>query len=127
MEIAGIDADKLAELLTKYEERLIENCDKLKTMIDDLAENSTDDELRNEVAMLFHSLKGGGGTFGFHLITTISTEADDLLEAKDTLEAKDIRTLGNHVEALSLIAKKRVSGNGGKAGRILLQGLKDYS
>ena len=76
---------------------------------------------------LTHSLKGGGSSFGYHLITETATKADDFLDAKATLEAKDIRILGNHVEALSLIAERKLSGHGGKAGRILLRGLKDYS
>ena len=127
LKMAGVDAEKLAKLLAEYEEGLIEKCDKLKTAIDDLAKIPADDDLRSEVSMMVHSMIGGGGTFGYDLITTIATEAEALLQAKDTLEAEDIRTLGNHVEALSLIANKRLSGHGGKAGRILLRGLKDFS
>ena len=127
IKMAGVPADKLAKMQENYEENLIKKCDKLKTAIDDFAESPADDELRSEVSMMVHSMKGGGGTYGYHLITTIATEADDLLNVKDTLKTEDLRTLGNHVEALSLIAKKKISGNGGKAGRILLQGLKDFS
>ena len=124
---AGVAADKLAELQAMYEKTLSEECGELNSAFGDLAESPTDDELRSKVSMLIHTLKGQGGMFGYHLITTIATTAHDLFNTKDTLEAEDIHTLGNHVEALSLIAKKQISGNGGKAGRILLQGLKDYS
>ena len=127
LEIAGVSEDKLAKMQANYEENLIGKCDKLKTAFDDFAESPADDEPRSEVSMIVHSMKGGGSTYGYHLITKIATEADDLLNEKDTLEAEEIRTLGNLVEALSLIAKKRISGNGGKAGSILLKGLTDFS
>jgi hypothetical protein len=43
------------------------------------------------------------------------------------LDEADMRTLTDHVEALSLVAAKKISGDGGKAGRILLEGLKGSS
>ncbi len=125
--LAGIGADKLAKLVATYEERLIDKCKELKTEFDSLAENPSDGERKSKVKFLTHSLKGGGSSFGYHLITETATKADDFLDAKATLEAEDIRVLGNHVEALSLIAERKLSGHGGKAGRILLRGLKDYS
>ena len=121
---AGVAPDKLAELQAMYEKSLTEECDELNTAFADFAQSPTDDELRSKVSMLIHTLKGSGRMFGYHLITRIATAAHDLFNAKDTLEADDIHTLGNHVKALSLIAKKKIFGNGGKAGRILLQGLK---
>ena len=83
--------------------------------------------LRHQVKLLIHYLKASGGSFGYHLITSVATEADGLFTKKDKLEEEDIHSLGNHVQALLLIANKKISGHGGKAGRILLQGLNDYS
>ncbi len=125
--LAGIGAEKLAKLVATYEERLIGKCKELKTEFDGLAENPSDGERKSKVKFLTHSLKGGGSSFGYHLVTETATKADGFLDAKATLEAEDIRILGNHVEALSLIAERKLSGHGGKAGRILLRGLKDYS
>lgn len=127
MKMVDMGEDKLAEFEAMYEKGLIEKSEELETAFNDLTKNPTDEELRGKVKLLIHTLRGNGSTFGYHLVTTVATEADDLLEEKGTLETEDIHTLGIHVEALSLIANKKISGNGGKAGRILLQGLKDFS
>jgi chemotaxis protein histidine kinase CheA len=96
-------------------------------MIDGLHESPADEEIRAEASMLAHSIKGSGKTYGFDLVTTIATAADDLLGTEGGLETAHLRALDNHVAALSLIARNRISGDGGEAGRILLQGLKDFS
>lgn len=127
LKIEGVDQDTLVELQDMYEKRLLEQCDKLKSVNVKLAENPLNEEVRDEMKQLTHSLKGGGGTFGYNLITYVVTEADDLLGAGGNLKDEDIRTLNNLVEALLLVAEKRISGTGGQAGRILLQGLKNFS
>ena len=126
-EMAAIIGDKFPELLVSYEEALTAQCDKFKAEISELEENLADDEIKSKAKELTHSVKGGGGTFGYHLITAIATQADDLLSGTDALEAKDVRALGNHANALILVAGKKMSGTGGTAGRILLKGLKDFS
>jgi hypothetical protein len=57
------------------------------------------------------------------LITTIATHADQILKDNETLNPEDIEFLSNHAKALELVSIKRMSGNGGKAGRLLLKGL----
>lgn len=126
-EMAAIIGDKFPELLVSYEEALTAQCDKFKAEISELEENLADGEIKNTVKELTHSVKGGGGAFGYHLITAIATQADDLLSGADALEAKDIRALANHADALVLVADKKMSGTGGTAGRILLKGLKEFS
>jgi len=126
-EMAAIIGDKFPELLVSYDEALTAQCDKFKAEISELEENLADDEIKSKAKELTHSVKGGGGTFGYHLITAIATQADDLLSGTDALEAKDVRALGNHANALILVAGKKMSGTGGTAGRILLKGLKDFS
>jgi chemotaxis protein histidine kinase CheA len=76
---------------------------------------------------LAHSIKGGGGSFGYHLITTIATNADQILKDKENFTPEDIDLLMNHAKALELVSRKKISGNGGKPGRILLQGLDGLS
>jgi chemotaxis protein histidine kinase CheA len=73
---------------------------------------------------LAHSIKGGGGSFGYHLITTIATNADQILKDNENFTLEDIELLNIHAKALELVSRKKMSGNGGKPGRILLQGLR---
>jgi CheY-like chemotaxis protein len=126
-EMAGIGIDKFTELVLMYEKNLLEQCGKLNTALAAFVSTPDDPDLRASVKALTHSLKGGGGSFGYHLVTTIAAEADLLLKTKESLDADDLRALTYRSEALYLIASKKITGNGGKAGRILLQGLKDCS
>jgi len=125
--IEGISTEKFAEMQAEYEEYLIETCRKLKSAIDDLAENPADDAFRSEVLMLAHIMKGGGSSYNYPLVTAIAGEVDKLLKAEASLAAEHFDILGNHLNSLSLIAEKKISGDGGKAGDVLLRGLKAFS
>jgi PAS domain S-box-containing protein len=125
--IATLGAEKFAELLEMYESGLRDQCNALRAELETLMKDLSDDSQKTKVKELTHMLKGGGGIFGYHLVTTIAGDADDLLLEKDTLDTTDLQVIANHSDALSLISDKKLSGNGGKAGRILLQGLKDFS
>ena len=61
-----------------------------------------------------------------HLVSTIATNATELLDSTHDLGPEAVGKLGIHAEAILLIVCKRLSGHGGKAGRILMRGLKDY-
>ena len=115
--------DKFAELMTSYEKDLTEQCNNLKEAVSELAKKPTDHDHREKVKTIAHTIKGGGGTFGYNLITTIATQADDLISEDDILDEDDLVNLRNYSDALKLVAHKKMSGNGGKAGRILLQRL----
>lgn len=125
--MAAIGADKFTELLLMYQAGLIEQCDALEKELEVLIENPADSEQKAKVKELTHSLKGGGGMLGYHLTTTIAGKADDILNKNHTLNDEDMRILTNHSKALSLVGQKKMSGNGGKAGRILLKGLSELS
>ncbi|MFT7675348.1 MAG: PAS domain S-box-containing protein [Gammaproteobacteria bacterium] len=127
MEMMGLDEDNFAMLVATYEKELEKSCAELKTAVAALTANSSDDELRGKVKRLTHILKGGGSPLGYHLITTIAKQADNLFIEKEIFVAQDMHLLGIQADALSLISNKRIIGHGGKAGRILLQGLERAS
>lgn len=126
-QIEGVPAEQLVELTANYEKMQVERCNELKIAFDALDKSPAAEELRGAVKSLTHAMKGGGATYGYYLTTTIATDADELLATKETLDQADLQNLANHIEALSLIAVKRLSGHGGDAGHILLQGLNDFS
>ena len=49
-------------------------------------------------------LKGGGSSFGYHLIATIAKQADNLFNEKEIFVAQDMYLLGIHADALSLFS-----------------------
>jgi HPt (histidine-containing phosphotransfer) domain-containing protein len=122
-----IGEDAFVELLTMYESGLKEQCNGFMIVISDLSNKPTDSELKATAIELAHSIKGGGGSFGYHLITTIATNADKILKESENLNARNMALLIKHANALVLVSLKKMSGNGGKPGRILLQGLEKLS
>lgn len=127
LNVPGIEPKKLSEMMATYEASLSEKCCELDQVFDDFMKSSGDEESREKLAMLIHALKGGGDTYGYNLVTSIATTADELLKCRNDLKEEEMKSLGHHIEALSLIAQKKLSGNGGKAGEILLQGLNDFA
>jgi len=119
----GLSKDKLAMLLTGYEESLDTNCLDLDVMIQNLKKNPNDESLKDKVAMLAHSLKGGGGTYGYDLITIIAENIDKILTYNENVTPEHIELLSNHAQALQMVSTMKMYGNGGKSGQILLQGL----
>jgi CheY-like chemotaxis protein len=119
--------EKFAELVEMYEARMSEQYEDLLSAYDSLAKNPDNIKLRNNYKMLIHSLKGGGSSFGYNLISTIAGQADQLLRDHMILDTANILALGYYTQSLSLVTRKKLSGNGGQAGRILLQGLIDFA
>ncbi|MFT5597048.1 MAG: chemotaxis protein histidine kinase CheA, partial [Chitinophagales bacterium] len=78
-----IGEDAFVELLTMYESGLKEQCNGFMIVISDLSNKPTDSELKATAIELAHSIKGGGGSFGYHLITTIATNADKILKESE--------------------------------------------
>jgi CheY-like chemotaxis protein len=121
--MVAIGEDAFAKLLTMYETGLTEQCDGFMKVVSDLFKKPTDSRLKAKAIELAHSIKGGGASFGYHLITTIASHADQILKKNDHVTAEDMALLSNHAKALELVSIKKMSGNGGKPGRLLLQGL----
>lgn len=127
MKIEGAPPEKIAELMANYEKSQIVRCEELIIAFADLEKNLGDEDIKGKVKNLTHAMKGAGGTYGYHLTSIIATKADEYLAGKDQLHESDVQFLANHVEALSLVANKKLAGHGGNAGAILLQGLTDFS
>lgn len=122
--LAALGAEKFAELLEMYEIGLSKQCRHLRNEIAAFMEKPENHECRDRIKNLFHSLKGGGGVMGYHLITTIATDANVLLQGDAALDADTLQFIVNSSDALSLVSDKKISGSGGQAGRILLDALK---
>jgi CheY-like chemotaxis protein/HPt (histidine-containing phosphotransfer) domain-containing protein len=123
--VEAIGEDAFLELLVMYEDELKVLCDGFAKAISDLSNKPTNSEFKTKAIELAHSFKGGGGSFGYDLITTIAASADKMLKDKENLTPKDIELLINQAKALKLVSIKKISGNGGEPGRELLEGLKN--
>jgi PAS domain S-box-containing protein len=121
--LAAIGEDAFKELLTMYEDDLEAQCDDFIKLISDLSNKPKDSVLKSKAMELAHIIKGGGGQFGYPLITTIATSADQILNDKESVTSDKIELLIHQAKALKLVSTKKMVGDDDKASRMLMHGL----
>jgi signal transduction histidine kinase/DNA-binding response OmpR family regulator len=121
--ITAIGGDASSELLTMHETGLRQHCNGFRAAVYDLSNKPTDSKLKTKVLELAHTIEDWGSSLDYHLVTTIVTNADQIIKDKENLTADDVELLLNHAKALELVSIKKMSGYGGRAGHILLKGL----
>ena len=70
-----------------------------------------------------HDIKGQAGTFDFPLLTLIAESLCDMLRAADTIEDRQIGLIEAHIDAIGIIVRRRIQGDGGDMGKQLLSRL----
>lgn len=73
----------LLQLRNTFLEEMPEKLDILDQLLVAMEKNGVDSDSFNEFYRIIHSLKGSGGTFGFHIITTICHQLEDLLNTTE--------------------------------------------
>jgi hypothetical protein len=68
-------------------------------------------------------LKGQGGTFGFRLITEIADSLAGFVEPPPALSPRAIEIIQAHIDALHAVIGGGIKGDGGDAGRGIVDGL----
>lgn len=97
----------------------------LKQASDDLNSGTADQkETLLTIFQISHDIKGQGGSFDFGLLTAIGDSLCRLTEEKEQAGAAEIQAIGLHVEALKMVLKERLKGDGGDTGASLLDGLR---
>jgi hypothetical protein len=110
-------------LLTMYEDGLEVQCDDFIKVISDLSNKPKDSVLKSKAIELAHIMRGGGDQYGYPLITTIATSADQILNDKESVTPEKIELLNNQAKALKLVSTKKMVGDDGKTSQMLLHGL----
>ena len=120
---AALGEDEFKELLTMYEHSLRLECDDFMKAISDLSNKPKDGVLKSKAINLAHMMRGGGDQYGYSLITTIATSADQILNEKGSVTSEKIELLNNHAKALKLVSTKKMVGDDGKTSEIILHRL----
>jgi PleD family two-component response regulator len=124
---AAFGEDAFEKLLAKYEDGLKVQCDDFIKVISDLSNNPKDSVLKSKATELAHMMKGGGGQFGYPLITTIATSADEILNDKESVTPEKIELLNHQAKAIKLVSTKKMVGDDGESSQMLLHGLASLS
>lgn len=85
--MSSINSDTFQQMLLQlrntFLEEIPEKLDRLDQLLVAMEKTGADSEPFNEFYRIIHSLKGSGGTFGLHIITTICHQLEDLLNTTD--------------------------------------------
>jgi CheY-like chemotaxis protein len=124
---AALGEDEFKELLTMYEDDLEVQCDDFINVILDLSNKPKDSVLKSKAIELAHIIKGAGGQFGYPLITTIATSADQILNDKESVTPDKIEVLNHQAKALKLVSTKKMVGDDDESSQMLLHGLQSLN
>lgn len=85
--MSSINSDTFQQMLRQLRDTFLEDIpeklDRLDQLLVAMEKSGVDSESFNEFYRIIHSLKGSGGTFGLHIITTICHQLEDLLNTTD--------------------------------------------
>jgi PAS domain S-box-containing protein len=124
---SALGEDEFEILLTMYENDIEAQCDDFINVILDLSNKPKDSALKSKAIELAHKMRGGGSQFGYPLITTIATSADQILNDKESVTPNKIELLNYQAKALKLVSTKKMVGDDGKSSQMLLHGLENLS
>ena len=114
----------LAKLKESYTDWIV---DDLAAMKEALRRATEEDAGRlahlKELFDVSHNVKAQGTTFGYELMTLIGQSLCDFLRKGDRTSAADLKVVDAHVKAMQVIIENRIAGDGGDAGKALVQGL----
>ncbi|MAU41766.1 MAG: hypothetical protein CMF31_09100 [Kordiimonas sp.] len=70
-----------------------------------------------------HDMKGQGGTFGYELITDFGDSLYDFTGPRGGKSDNHVEIIKAHIDAMRVVIKDRVHGDGGETGRLIKMGL----
>jgi chemotaxis protein histidine kinase CheA len=88
------------------------------------SETADQKKFLNTIFQISHDIKGQGGSFDFGLLTAVGDSLCRFTEEREKANAAEIEAIKLHVEALKLVLKERLKGDGGEMGAALLNGLR---
>lgn len=127
----GIDLDMLekaeqiiAGLQGNYLEWVLDDLNKLQAHYDRaVAEPENRAQAVADIFHVAHDVKGQGGSFGYHLMTSIGNQLCRFTEALQEAGPAELDVIKLHIDAMRLIIAERLEGTGGTAGEKMLAGL----
>ncbi len=115
---------QVAELKLSYGDWIEADLDKLTIALDKLKDRSESAAKQLQVIEgTAHDIKGQAGTFDYPLLTLIAESLCDMLRAADTIEDRQIGLVAAHIDAIGIIVRGRIQGDGGDMGKQLLSRL----
>ncbi|MBL4602338.1 MAG: hypothetical protein JKY84_06325 [Emcibacteraceae bacterium] len=133
---ANIEIEFDEGLISAAEEALNEMAEEypdwVMSVIDDLFEahrRCVDDDVNRKgyferINTIAHDMKGQGGTFGYQLITDFAEGLYKFTTSGSGLSDSHVDIIKAHIDAMRVVIRERIEGDGGDIGTDLKNGLK---
>jgi len=117
------EATKSVEALGgKFEQELVSEVAKMVLLTNELKTNKSLDQIQR-IIYFCHNLRGEGGSFGYDLITYVCGNLYNFMKELKEVSTISILVIDLHVKALEVIAKNKLSGDGGAEGTKIIDNL----
>lgn len=128
---SGVDLEMLekaeqiiASLQGNYLEWVVEDLNKLQAHYDRaVADQAGRMQAVADIFHVAHDIKGQGGSFGYHLMTTIGNQLCRFTETLTDCGPAELEVIKLHIDAMRLIISERMEGTGGTVGERMVAGL----
>lgn len=129
--VIEFDEDILSEAEAAFEEMAEEYPDWVMGLIDQLFEfhrRCVDDDINRKryfegINAIAHDMRGQGGTFGYELITDFAEGLYNFTQQGSGLSDNHVEIIKAHLDAMRVVIRDRVNGDGGDIGHALKEGL----
>lgn len=127
----SFDEDLMAQAMAALDEMAEDYPDWVSGLIDQLAEvhrrcvDTPEQRFQHyeQLHAIAHDMRGQGGTFGYQLISDFSDGLYDFTRASTGTSDKNVEIIKAHIDAMRVVIKDRIGGDGGDIGKQLKLGL----
>ncbi|MCC3860795.1 hypothetical protein [Pseudemcibacter aquimaris] len=131
--IIEFDEDVLADAEDAFQEMAEEYPDWVMGLINELFEifrRCVDDDVNRKgyferINAIAHDMRGQGGTFGYQLITDFAEGLYNFTQRGSGLSDSHVEIIKAHLDAMRVVIRDRVEGDGGDIGKALKEGLEE--
>ena len=89
-----------------------------------LGKNDKREDAIEAIRRVLHDLRGQAGTFGYPLVSSVADNTVRFIDKMREPGAVEGNIIGMHLDALTVIATNDMKGDGGAAGKQLIDGLR---
>ena len=77
----------------------------------------------DKIYLISHDVRGMAGSYDYPLLTRIGSSLCRLIEGASDLDPLELEVIELHIGAMRVVLAKRMTGDGGTAGRVLAEGI----
>ncbi len=116
---------KISKMLPQYLQWANNDITNLRSLLDEgLKDAGQNPEILKRLFTISHDMKGQGGSFGYSLITIIGGSLCEYVKKLERIDENSFKIARLHVNAMDLILKESLTGDGGLKGQEILQQIK---